>query len=396
ATAEALTIRLPDATWRARPPADRAVGLIADLEIETDEGGGARLIVRGREAIALGGSFVMPPSEGYPVRLVIDLVAGRPAPVRKAARKDAGPPAGARSESRPESRIEARAEPPAEPTLAAEARPAPESAPEPAVEEAPEPAVEKAASAAKREPAGLAPAAAAPAVPAGSRLTIVVDPGHGGFDPGATSLSGVPEKDITLAYAKELERQLAASGRFDVVLTRRTDRFVKLQERRRIAQEAGAQLFISLHADAHDDPLWQGASVYTLSRRASDDLAAALAAHVNAADLVAGPDLSGADEEVAAILLDLTRRETDHLSRRYAKTVVDELALATPLLTDPRRSASFVVLKMLDVPSILIELGFLSNPQDEAQLRDPDHRRRVAKAILRSLDRHFAQYQAAR
>jgi N-acetylmuramoyl-L-alanine amidase len=211
------------------------------------------------------------------------------------------------------------------------------------------------------------------------RPLVVLDPGHGGSDPGAIGVQGTQEKRIVLAAATELRRRLEQGGRVRVAMTRTRDRFVALADRVAFARDRGASLFISLHADSA--PGARGASVYTLSETASDELAEALARRENAADAAGGLPLPTEDPAVARILISLVQRETQAGSASFARLLVAALERATPLLTQPYRQAAFAVLKAPDVPSVLVELGFLSHPEDEAALRDPRHRARLAQAI---------------
>jgi N-acetylmuramoyl-L-alanine amidase len=196
---------------------------------------------------------------------------------------------------------------------------------------------------------------------------------------------------VTLAMAKELKTALEASGRYRVVLTRDDDTFIRLRERVAKARAAGAELFISLHADSIGDHNHRGASVYTLSEIASDKEAEALAAKENKADLIGGLDLSNENPEVANILIDLAQRETMNYSARFAVALVADLDRAAKININPHRYAGFAVLKAPDVPSVLIELGYLSNPQDERALKDSKQRKRVAAAIVKACDRFFAE-----
>jgi N-acetylmuramoyl-L-alanine amidase len=228
------------------------------------------------------------------------------------------------------------------------------------------------------------------------RPVVVLDAGHGGVDPGAIGRSGIYEKEITLAMADELKKQLEATGRYQVVLTRDSDIFIRLRDRIALARAAGADLFISLHADAHSTSDLRGASVYTLSEQASDAEAAALATQENKSDVIAGVDLSHENEVVTNILIDLAQRETKNLSARFAAILVDELKADTLLLRNSHRFAGFAVLKAPDVPSVLIELGYLSSDQDEAELRSAKHRAKLGAAILRAVDGFFERQQTFR
>jgi N-acetylmuramoyl-L-alanine amidase len=220
---------------------------------------------------------------------------------------------------------------------------------------------------------------------------IVLDPGHGGIDPGAIGAGGDYEKDIVLRMGLELRRQLEATGRYQVVMTRDTDRIVRLRDRLKIAHESGGQLFLSLHADSLvSDPEVRGASVYTLSEQASNNEAARLASKENRADILAGIDLSDQEDIVTEILIDLAQRDANNKSIEVADLMVDELGTVTRMARQRRSQAGFVVLKSPDMPSALIELGYLSNADDEAALRSPAHLGRLAKAIVEGIDRYFA------
>lgn len=246
-----------------------------------------------------------------------------------------------------------------------------------------------------RGPSIQAPAAGpVPDRPADSRRVIVIDPGHGGVDPGALGHDHY-EKEIVLAAAKTLARRLEQTGRYKVVLTRDRDVFIRLRDRIAIARKAGADLFMSLHADSIDDRSLRGLSVYTLSENASDDEAAQLAASENKVDIIAGIDLSDQAPEVTDILIDLAQRRTKNLSARLASYVVEEMDGVTPLLKRPHRFAGFAVLKAPDVPAVLVEMGFLSNPQDYRNLGSQAFRDRIAEGLARSIDNYFQGMQSA-
>ena len=227
-------------------------------------------------------------------------------------------------------------------------------------------------------------------VPAPALPLVMLDPGHGGKDPGAIGYSGTYEKHVALATAQELKRQLEATGRYRVAMTRSSDVFIPLDGRVAHAQGRGASLFVSMHADALSDHAVRGASVYTLATTASDAQTAALARRENSADRFAGPQFRGTTPEVAQILASLVRQETRLASARMARSVVGALDQDLPMLPNPARHAGFVVLKAADIPSVLVEMGFMSNPQDEAALRRPAHRARVATAMKRAVEAYFA------
>jgi N-acetylmuramoyl-L-alanine amidase len=226
-----------------------------------------------------------------------------------------------------------------------------------------------------------------------AKPVVVVDPGHGGIDPG-TNPNGVPEKEVVLAFAKVLKTKLAATGRYEVYLTREDDTFVPLRERVEFAQKKGAGLFLSIHADYFPNQAEKttGATVYTLSDQASDDEAKELAAEENFSDALAGIELpNDSDEVVANILIDLAQRETQNRSTLFARSIVGELASRSALHTRRLRSAGFRVLKAPDVPSVLLELGFLSNPDDEKRLTSEAWRDRIADGVVGSIDGYFAK-----
>ncbi len=233
-----------------------------------------------------------------------------------------------------------------------------------------------------------APARPLPAKP--SLPLVVLDPGHGGKDPGAIGVSGTYEKHVALAAAQELQRQLTAGGRYRVELTRTRDVFVPLDQRVAFAQRHGAALFVSMHADALSDHAVRGASVYTLSDAASDKQTAALARRENAADRFGGPAFHDTPPEVSRILSSLVRQETRQGAARLAGRVVGEFGRDLKLIQNPSRHAGFMVLKAADIPSVLVEMGFMSNREDEAALRRPEHRAKVAGAMRRAVDAWFA------
>jgi len=245
------------------------------------------------------------------------------------------------------------------------------------------------------QPASEGPAVIPQALPRApdAKPVVVLDPGHGGIDPG-TNPNGVPEKEVVLAFAKVLKAKLVATGRYEVYLTREDDTFVPLRERVEFAQKKGAGLFLSIHADYFPNQTEKttGATVYTLSEQASDEEAKELAAKENFSDALAGIELpNDSDEVVANILIDLAQRETQNRSTLFARSIVGELASRSALHTRRLRSAGFRVLKAPDVPSVLLELGFLSNPDDEKRLTSDAWRDRIADGVVGSIDGYFAK-----
>jgi N-acetylmuramoyl-L-alanine amidase len=221
------------------------------------------------------------------------------------------------------------------------------------------------------------------------KKVIVIDPGHGGPDPGTTGVDGTSEKDLVLAVGLRLERVLLARG-YSVHMTRDSDVAVDLRQRVRIARSWRADLMISIHADSNPDPSVSGLSIYTLSEKGSDAEAAALVAKENSADKLIGVDLSGDNSDVAPILIDLAQRDTMNKSSHFAEIALSELRGVTDILPrQPHRSGALVVLKAPDVPAVLIELGYLSNVGDARQMQSDAWRARVARAIAAAVDRQF-------
>ena len=224
--------------------------------------------------------------------------------------------------------------------------------------------------------------------PRKTRKIIVIDPGHGGVDPGALGTRS-REKDIVLAFSKELVRQLKATRRYDVYLTRSSDIYIPLRQRVQIARNRNADLFISIHADAIKKKNIRGLSVYTLSEKASDREAAALAKKENQSDIIAGVDFGDQLPEVTNILIDLAQRDTKNASVKFAESLISSARGKTLLLDRTHRFAGFRVLKAPDVPSVLVELGFITNRTDEKQLSSSKWRRRVATGMVEAIDNYF-------
>lgn len=218
---------------------------------------------------------------------------------------------------------------------------------------------------------------------------IVLDAGHGGRDPGAISYSGYYEKFLTLRMVKELQATLLSTGKYRVRLTRSDDRELALGKRVKIARNAKADVFISIHADSAKNKDAKGLSVYSLSEKASDKEAAALAERENKADSLINVDFSDKTPEVANILIDLARRDTMNTSKVLAESIAKELGKNIRVLPNTHRSAGFAVLKSPDFPSVLVEIGYLSNPTEERLLRTPSYRKKLAVALSRAIDKFF-------
>jgi N-acetylmuramoyl-L-alanine amidase len=219
------------------------------------------------------------------------------------------------------------------------------------------------------------------------KKVIVVDAGHGGHDPGALGQS-VQEKAVTLAAAKALKARLESTGRYKVVLTRDSDVFIPLDSRVEIARRVGADLFISLHADSGSDKSTRGASVYTLSDKGSERVQRSLAAGHGGFLRVSQP---GANLAVSQILLDLTQRATRNKSTSFAERLVDEISDVTPLLENTRRDAAYRVLLAPDVPAVLLEMGFITNPKDESFLTSASRRQKLTNAVADAIDGYFSE-----
>lgn len=232
--------------------------------------------------------------------------------------------------------------------------------------------------------------------PAGAKIKkalpkplVMIDPGHGGVDPGAIGDRGLQEKNIVLSYARALQDQLLKTGRYRVKLTRDSDTFIMLRQRIAIAREEKADIFISLHADSSPDTA-RGLSVYTLSEKASDDEAEALAQRENKADILAGVDLNDERKDVADILISLAQRETNNRSALLADSLVAAFSGRVKLLPNTHRFAGFAVLKAPDIPSVLVETGFISHPAEEKLLQTAVHRDKVVGGMVAGVDRYFS------
>jgi len=333
-----LAIDLPEVAWEVpRINGRRAVGLVNGLRFGRFRPGVSRIVLDVAHPFEVRRVFELPPGNGQGHRIVTDLV---------------------EQQALPEMSTNGVAPPPAP--------------------------------VAPREAALVAPSPPKEPPPAPVRRIVVIDPGHGGIDPGAIGARGFYEKDIVLAMALELRRQLEATGRYRVILTREADRIVRLRDRLQVARESEGELFLSLHADSLvRAPEVRGASVYTLSEQASNEEAARLASNENRADILAGVDLSDQEDIVTEILIDLAQREANNKSIRLAELFVGELKSVSKMARQRRSQAGFVVLKSPDMPSVLVELGYLSNAADEKALSDPDHLARLAGAMVRAIDQYF-------
>lgn len=335
-----VVVDLPQLVFQLPPKVgDSGRGLVKAFRFGLVMQGGSRIVLDTTGPVRIDKAFVLDPIDGQPARMVLDLVAvDRDTFLRNLA-----------LESRPRRPADAQRK-------------------------------------SDREPPREAPGA-----PNDPRPLVVLDPGHGGPDSGTTAASGEVEKAIVLEFAMTLRDKLAKSGKYRVAMTRTDDRFVTLADRVRFARQQQAALFVSIHADAlaRGDGEAHGATVYTLSETASDSEAARLAEDENRADAIGGVDLTAEPGDVADILIDLAQRETKGFSQNFARTLVGEMKTAARMHKKPIKSAGFRVLKAPDVPSVLIELGYVSNRQDLKLLTSEAWRSRATDSIVQAVHTFF-------
>ncbi len=357
-----VVVDLPETTWDI-PKISSVAGVVKQFRFGLFKAGNSRLVLDVKSPVTVKKAFILGSDGGVGPRLVLDLEKVSEAAFLKAQK----------SRPRPLPALSTRAPPP------------PLAAPPPPSSSAGDVALLPLPPSADDLPPGT------PGPPPKPRKrTIILDPGHGGVDPGATGKSGRFEKAITLAMAKELKKKFEATGRYKVVLTRNRDIFIRLRGRLAKARQANGDLFISLHADSIKNRSIRGLSVYTLSETASDKEAAALAKSVNKSDVIAGIDLTYEMPEVTNILIDLAQRETMNLSAHFANVLINDFRRQVKVLNKTHRFAGFAVLKAPDIPSVLVELGYLSNAREERLLRDPKYRAKLGSAIIAAADKFFA------
>jgi N-acetylmuramoyl-L-alanine amidase len=329
-----VVVDLPQTTFTLPAKAgEQARGLVKAFRYGLIMQGGSRIVLDTKGPVRLEKAFVLDAAEGQPARLVLDLIAtDRTSFMRN---------------------------------IALENRPA--------------------------HSTSIKPSETPPKVDGDVRPLIVLDPGHGGIDTGTKGSGGELEKDVVLAFAQTLREKLESNGKYRVAMTRADDTFIPLAERVRFARSRNAGLFISVHADAlpRREGQAEGATVYTLSENASDAEAARLAEAENKADVIAGVDLTTEPDDVANILVDLAQRETKTFSMQFARTLVGELKAAARLHKHPLKSAGFKVLLAPDVPSVLLELGYMSTKDDLKQLTSAAWRTRTAQALAQAVDSFF-------
>ncbi len=334
------------------PPTPAGQGIVASYIVEMAEAGRARTMLTLNTPAQVQQAYVLDAFDDQPARLVVDLIPDSPENFADRAAQDLAA-----------SQRAAGIDPAATPDAAA----APDAIA--TVTQPTEPGASN--------------------VAGGTRPLVVIDPGHGGIDNGASASSGVHEKDIVLAFALKLQALLVESGRFDVALTREDDTFLTLEQRVTLARENKADLFISIHADSFQQAEISGASIYTRDEKATDVLDKVLADNENKRDIVAGFVLPEMDPAVVDILVDLMRRQMRQQSYVAAQAIVHQLEPSVTLRKFPVRQANFFVLQAPDVPSILLELGFLSNADDIANLMKSDWQARVSEALARGIASYF-------
>ncbi len=384
----------------------RGIGLIKTYHAEPLPGGGVRLVLELARPAVITATHALPAAAGKPARVVIDLAAnnGPAAQTASVAPARVEPQQDYLRAPQPDAIASLLREPerPAAPVQPVKPAKIVAPPPEPLLE--PEPKAVPAVAVVDPPPRAAGKRSIASII--SPKRTIVIDAGHGGIDPGAESIAGYHEKEITLATARILRQALEQTGRYNVVMTRDSDVYLKLHERVARARSAHGNLFISLHADSVADAGMQtasarttrGASIYTLSETASDTESEKYAQRENRADAIGGVDLGDQNDDVAGILVDLTVRETVNDGNRLANMMVDALENqgVGVLPTTPHRSAGFAVLKSPDIPSILIEMGYLSDMSDARALADPRHQQQIARAIVDGVDRYFNWLQVSR
>ncbi|MBT3305983.1 MAG: N-acetylmuramoyl-L-alanine amidase [Alphaproteobacteria bacterium] len=391
-----IVVDLPEMGWRlpARP-LPGATGVFKKLRYGLFKPGNSRLVLDVRTPAAIDSAFILEPGQnsgknsGY--RLVLDLAST----TLKAFKEGAGKTPLRVAAVRPSPKV---TPPPARQktkmVFVQGASPAVKLTRPPAPSSESPPAPVNVSVQSQASPFRLAPRKPEPRHQ-GKKNIIFIDAGHGGVDPGTIGPSGIYEKHITLAMARELKRQLEQTGRFKVLMTRSRDVFVRLRERVRLARVRKADLFISVHADTVRNRKINGPAVYTLSEKSSDNEARELAEKENKADLIAGVDLTHETPEVTNILIDLAQRESMNQSARFATSLIRELKRKTHVLRNTHRFAGFAVLKAPDIPSVLLEMGFLSNPQDERRLRSASYRAKLASAVTKAVASYFVRIEEA-
>jgi N-acetylmuramoyl-L-alanine amidase len=335
-----VVIDMPEVTWRlGAPPRPSGFGAVKSYRYGQFRAGNSRMVIDLNQPVTVSDALVLPPSAGFGYRVVIDLF-----PTNRAKFDSlAGWPADLKKRESDAEKL-----------------------------------------------AALIAAQQSPPVKGGGKKVIVLDPGHGGLDAGTIGVNGLMEKDLALAEGLKLRKLLQARG-YTVFMTRDSDTFIPLRQRVAIGRADKADLFIALHADSNPDSDTTGTSIYTLNDGRSDREASALARRENQSDVIAGVDLSGDNNPVAPILIGLAQRDSRNKSSEFATHALKSISQVTELLAhSPHRSASLAVLVAPDVPAVLIELGYLSNHGDAAQMNTDSWRSKVAEAIANAVDAQFS------
>jgi len=331
----AVKFHLPDGVG------SRGKGLVTAFRYGLFAADKSRIVIDVTSPVIVEKAYILPATDGQPPRLILDIVATTQKEFKKARR---------RQKRRVSKKTDKINMPPVAPSLLSTGR------------------------------------------PKGMRPVVVIDPGHGGIDSGAIGISKSKEKNIILAVSRALRDRLRKTGRYKVVLTREIDVFVPLRDRVKIARRHRAELFISVHADSAPGRSGRkvtGGTVYTLSNRGSDREARLLAKKENRSDIIAGVELPSQKDVVTSILIDLAQRETNNLSVSFARSLIADMRKATEMKSRAHKSAAFVVLKAPDIPSVLVELGYLTNRADEARLRSQSNQGKIADAMVKAVDRYF-------
>jgi N-acetylmuramoyl-L-alanine amidase len=356
-----VIIDLPDMNFDLPPGVGQKVrGLVSEYRYGILEPGKSRIVIDTKGPVLIEKSFLVDAQAGQPAHIVVDLVKTTEKAFVASYNSD---------QDHSQQEIA---------SLAAES-PIPPPATDSVVED--EPAIEVGSATPETLPKPAAPKKS-------GRKTVVLDPGHGGIDPGAISPRGTKEKDVVLSFAQSLREALSATGKYDVVLTRNDDTFVGLKQRVEVARQENADLFIAIHADTVKGQDARGATIYTLSDKASD--AEELAKKENRSDIIGGLDLQTENKQVTDILIDLAQRESKNHAVFFSKKAVAQLRPLTLMTGKPMRSAGFMVLKAPDVPSVLLELGYLSSKADEKLLTSNAWQSRIARAFTQAVDGYFA------
>lgn len=348
-----IVIDLTNTEWKGTPPASLSSTRVKKIRRGMHDGKGLRIVLDTHTSMRIVKSFQLAATNTAPPRFVLDIATDASPHTTKPSAPTTAPPA-----SHP---------------------------PKPTIPNTPIPSI------ATDAPVPIAKTIRPPVPPTPQKPLIIVDAGHGGKDPGATGYTQTREKYLTLAYAKALQDALVRTGRYRVKLTRTGDYYITLRNRVNIARKAAGDLFISLHADSHNNRRTRGLSIYTLSEKASDREAAALASKANSEDIIHGIDFNEQYDDITDILIDLVQRNTTNQSSRLAEILTSALQKEVKLLRNAHRFAGFRVLTAPDIPSVLIELGYLSNRNEEKLLNTESYKQSLIRSIVQGVDAYFQE-----